>query len=425
MANSKEVAIKDLASSPEFIQELLPSAERTALLYHLSYLCLGEFPKLERIIRDRAVETQLLFGSSEALLLKCVETSDNLVTLLFPMLKKAVEKNKPNLANKYLEKAIKWIDEIIDDVGKIVKRYEKLNVDVASSTSDISTEKKQTKEQKQQQTSEMKALQKILDDLEKEINNVNEEKNKTEKKMEEKESEIQTFISTLTSKTEESSEKVSGWKKSLHVFTRIVPFISNIISYAVKMVTGTTDEPVLKAHTDVLSLLTAEKENLRKQEWEIQNKLMQHQLKLAQLKIENGDIPDANHLVEVQKCLTQIQQILIQLQVFWEKVGSLLNSLKQKTSAGEDMIEDLDDLKEEFLESVEAAKGCWTSFGKSCIKANGIFSIQAKSAYKFLEISPSSLSKDEWQTQYDIVIEKLQILGSDDNGSAAVPAIEQ
>ncbi len=70
MADCKELVSSDCTWSPEFIQELLPSAERTALLYHLSYLRLGNFPKLERLIRERAVETQMLFGSSEAVLLK-------------------------------------------------------------------------------------------------------------------------------------------------------------------------------------------------------------------------------------------------------------------------------------------------------------------------------------------------------------------
>ncbi|KAL0150650.1 hypothetical protein M9458_054067, partial [Cirrhinus mrigala] len=64
------VVASDFAWSPEFLQELLPSAKRTALLYHLSYLCLGSFPKLERLIRERALDTQLLFGSSEAVLMK-------------------------------------------------------------------------------------------------------------------------------------------------------------------------------------------------------------------------------------------------------------------------------------------------------------------------------------------------------------------
>jgi hypothetical protein len=55
--------------SPDFIRDLLPAAEKTALLYNISYLCLAKFPSLERIIRANAVEAQMLFSSSEALLL--------------------------------------------------------------------------------------------------------------------------------------------------------------------------------------------------------------------------------------------------------------------------------------------------------------------------------------------------------------------
>lgn len=68
--------------SPGFVQELLPSAERTALLYQLSYLCLGQFPKLERLLRDRALETQMLFGSSEAVLLKVRQCLTNSAILV-------------------------------------------------------------------------------------------------------------------------------------------------------------------------------------------------------------------------------------------------------------------------------------------------------------------------------------------------------
>lgn len=36
-----------------------------------------------------------------------------------------------------------------------------------------------------------------------------------------------------------------------------------------------------------------------------------------------GQMPSVTHLNEVQMCLSRIQQILVQLQKFWEKVGSL------------------------------------------------------------------------------------------------------
>lgn len=69
-----------------------------------------------------------------------------------------------------------------------------------------------------------------------------------------------------------------------------------------------------------------------------------------------GVIPSPVHLVEVQKCLSQIQQILVQLQKFWEKVGSLLDTLKEKTFVNEDLIEHLSDLKQEFVTSIEEAE---------------------------------------------------------------------
>ncbi|KAK7156033.1 hypothetical protein R3I94_006186 [Phoxinus phoxinus] len=122
MAESKELVVSDSAVLSEFAQEFLLSAQRTALLYHLSYLHLGNFPKLERQIRERALETQMLFESSEAVLKKCVGTSSNLVTSLFPGLKDSVKMNKPKVAVGYLEKTKTWIDDIIKAVDDIVER---------------------------------------------------------------------------------------------------------------------------------------------------------------------------------------------------------------------------------------------------------------------------------------------------------------
>lgn len=52
------------------IQEYLPCSQQIVLLYHASHFGLAKFPKLERLLSIRAVETQLLLGSSETLLLK-------------------------------------------------------------------------------------------------------------------------------------------------------------------------------------------------------------------------------------------------------------------------------------------------------------------------------------------------------------------
>jgi len=42
--------------------------------------------------------------------------------LLFPILKTAVERNKPTLAVKLLNKAQSWITDIITDVKEIVEK---------------------------------------------------------------------------------------------------------------------------------------------------------------------------------------------------------------------------------------------------------------------------------------------------------------
>lgn len=68
-----------------------------------------------------------------------------------------------------------------------------------------------------------------------------------------------------------------------------------------------------------------------------------------------GAIPDPEHLKDVQQSLFRIQQILVSLKKFWEKVGAMLDTLKENTFTGEDLIDDLDDLEEEFLTSIEAA----------------------------------------------------------------------
>ncbi|KAK2870510.1 hypothetical protein Q8A67_024902 [Cirrhinus molitorella] len=156
-------------SSLEFIQDPLPSAGRMALLYHPSYLCLGKFPKLERLIRERAIETQQLFGSSEAFPLKCVYTSENLVKSLLPSLKVTAEKNKPTLAWK-------WIGDIISDVKEIVTKYHKHNSDAAKSTSDIIAVKDETEKQQQKQTIEMEEIQKIVENLEGKLHRINKKK---------------------------------------------------------------------------------------------------------------------------------------------------------------------------------------------------------------------------------------------------------
>ncbi|KAK7117892.1 hypothetical protein R3I94_023191 [Phoxinus phoxinus] len=398
MSESKEI---EVASSPDFVTELLPSAQRTALLYHLSYLCLAKFPKLERVLRERAVETQLLFGSSEALLLKCAATSKNLYSTLLPALKVAVEKDKSILAIKSLEKARAWITEIVDKVGLMVDRYEKHNRSVASCTSDVIHEKAETEREKNQTTEEIEANEKVVRDLEDQLKTNNEKIAQIEATIKQKNQELYNHVK------ETSRKKSNGG-----FFSSLLPFVGAIVKLFEKADNGPESAAKTQVLSSELTQLSIEKSSLMGKEWSIHVRMTDIQLKLAGMKIKNGSIPDPVHLNDVQKCLSRIQNILIQLQKFWESVGVMLEALKDETFANEDFIED-SDMKEIFLDSINSAQGHWKAFGESCLHAKSIFSLQTKDAYKFLETSPSTLTPEQWKKEYDTVIEDLNKINPD------------
>ncbi|KAK7123273.1 hypothetical protein R3I93_021629 [Phoxinus phoxinus] len=383
--------------SPEFVQELLPAAEKTALLYHLSYLCLANFPSLERIIRTRAVETQLLFGSSDATMLKCILTSENLVQSLFPMLAMAVEKNKPILAVKFLEKARAWIKDIITDVDKIVEKYDLHNKDVATATSDVIKEKIDTDKKITEQDQELKQIEKTLNEMKSELQKTTEELAETEKNINSKTQEIQEF-----------AKSISKTSKGLGIFAAIVPFIGLIVKSIYDAVKNPEDAAHIKALEAQLNILIANKTALKQKQWQVQLQTIDWQMKAAKASFDRNSIPDPIYLNEVQKSLSKVQEILIQLKNFWESVGQMLDYLEQKTFVGEGLIEDLADLKDEFLDSIKVAGNAWICFGAGCQQASVMFKLQTKDAYKFLEVSPSSLSKEEWDIEYASVKEKLK-----------------
>ncbi|XP_036420084.1 uncharacterized protein LOC118803710 [Colossoma macropomum] len=398
MANSKEVVSVTSAWSTGFIEELLPSSQQVSLLYHLSYLCLAKFPKLERLLRMRAVETQLLFGSSEAVLLKCVGTSQNLISSLFPMLTHAVEKNKPTMAIKFLEKARTWINEIIRDVEKMVERYDIHNRDVATTTSDIITEKKETEKQLTQLSQETEAMKQEINKLEAELNKTTAQLTETERQIDAKNRELQNHVRDAAAKS-----------SSLSIFAAIVPFIGPIIKSICEAKTAPGVAEKTKALESELNRLSAEKISVKQREWNLQVQTIDWRMKLAKLQIDKDSIPEPTHLGEVQRFLTKIQKILNELKRFWENVYSLLGTIKDQTFVGEDIVEDAD-FKDVFLKSICKASEMWAFFGCSCSKAVQIFRVQSKDAYKFLEIEPSSLSQDVWQKEYDRVKNQLQQL---------------
>ncbi|XDV48222.1 hypothetical protein PO909_017672, partial [Leuciscus waleckii] len=312
-------------------------------------------------------------------MLKCILTSENLVQSLFPMLMTAVKKNKAILAVKSLGNAQAWITDIITDVEKIVDRFVSHIEDVVSAASDVYQEKEETDKKITEQDQELKLTEKALNDMKSELQETTAELHETEKKIKSKNHEIQEFARSITQKS-----------RCLGIFAAVVPCIGPIV----KSIYDASHDPEQVAHLKALAaelnILIADKTALKQKQWQIQLQIFDWQMKVDRASTDRKSIPDPIHLPEVQKSLTKIHDILGELLNFWVKVRVLLDSLKQKTFAGEDLIEDLI-LKDEFLDSIKKAKEAWSSFGSDCQKASAIFQLQTKDAYRFLEVSPSSL----------------------------------
>ncbi|KAL6485517.1 hypothetical protein MHYP_G00049090 [Metynnis hypsauchen] len=396
MAQSKEVVPYKLWDTG-FIDELVPCSQQVSMLYNLSYLCLAKFPKLERLLRMRAVETQLLFVSSEAVMLKCAGTSENLVSSLFPMLKLAIETNKPMLAVRYLEKAKTWIKEITDDVKQIAERYNVHNKDLALTTSDVITEKKEIKKASAALSREIEIIDKALTDLEDQKTKATEELQKIEEQIVSKRNAITGLVVT---------DSVA--EKLIQILICLLPQVSFFIEL-IHLIGGGS----LRISTNILELdlnqLATEKNSLKQKVWMLELKIFETQVKRDTLQADKDSLPGLDHFELVQRCLTKIQDTLIQLKGFWDNVSSLLDTMKNKTFVNEYLIEE-PDLHDMFLKSIQTASEIWEKFGGSCVKAVEIFRVQSKGAYSFLEIDPSSLSEEDWQTEFNKVKDQLQQL---------------
>ncbi|XP_036438351.1 uncharacterized protein LOC118815989 [Colossoma macropomum] len=394
MAQSKELVSTNEEWNPVFTEELLPCSQKVSLLYHLSYLCLGKFSNCERLLRMRVLETQLLFVSSEAVLLKCLGTSQNLVSALFPMLKLAVEKDKPEIAKNYLEKARTWIEENIQEVNRIIERYDLLNKNLALSTLDINAEKTEMEKKSAQLLQENEEIKKTLKTLEEMLEETNEKLTETEKTIGDKNLELQNLVKHFVSFSKQGHKRFEQLSAS-------VPFTIECSSAL-----ATSPGAVEKINTlqSEVNRLASEKATLSQKQWDIQVQITDWQMKLAKQKIDQDSIPDEVHLGKVQHNLSLMQQIFNKLGKFWEKVHKNLGIIKDKTV--EDFVDP--DLKEGFLMIIEKALEIWGRFGGSFGKGAQIFRAQSRDAYHYLEIDPSSLSEEEWQKEYDSVKNQLR-----------------
>lgn len=395
------------AISPKFTTDLLPAAERTALLFQLSYLYLAGYPELEELIRKRALKSRLLFVSSERVMFKCLCTSDNLVKSLFPILKVAVQKNKTEMAKTYLAKAQDWISEIITAAKEMVAGYNKESTALSSTTSTIYNKKiKETR-----MTGEMTKLKKQLEALQEQLE-------KIKKNLEAK----QADINEATSKCDQQIQHMATYDKELaarHTFS------FGFFWWRSAVKTHDTNGNILDKLDHILQKHMSDMDQLKREEQQVQNTIMAIAMKLMTLELEQGSIPSPEHLEEVKRCLVRIQDVLIQILRFWEHVGEMLKKLEQQTFSGKELMDDLKDFKEIFLDSITTAEQAWQAFGQSCIRSQEVFDIQAKDAYKFLETNPASLSEEEKQKLCEAVNKKLKEIYHEPESAeppAALPA---
>lgn len=117
-------------------------------------------------------------------------------------------------------------------------RYEKHNYNVASSTSDLITEKAETEKEKVETSSEIESLGKIVDKFQDDLKKIFEEIGETETKIQEKNAELQNHVSDICRKSH-----------GLGILAAIVPFIGPII----KSIYDTSTAPGATAKTTALT----------------------------------------------------------------------------------------------------------------------------------------------------------------------------
>ncbi|KAG1934280.1 hypothetical protein F2P79_019904 [Pimephales promelas] len=313
------------------------------------------------------------------------------------MLVIAVEKNKPTLAVKFLEKAQVWITDIITDVKGIVQRYDSHNKDLSSAASYVIQEKEETDKNNAQQDQKLKGNEEALGNMKQLRDDKTKEIVEIDKKISSKTKEIQDYLRSKT--------KANG---DLDIVAAVILFIGPISKSIYDLIKDPDQVAHMKALKAQLNVLIAEKTDLKQKQWEVQLQIIDQQMKVARAYFKRNSIPEPIHLDEVQKSLSKIRGILGDVLNFWEDVDNRLESLKQKTFAGEDFLEEFDIFKDHFIGSIQKAKEAWSCFSYDCQQASVMFRLQTRDAYKFLEVNPSSLSKEEWERTYKSVKKQLE-----------------
>ncbi|XP_069054365.1 uncharacterized protein [Lepisosteus oculatus] len=392
-------ADRQLMNDMDMFRDLLPAAEKTALLFHLSYLCLATHPELERKLRLKATESQQLFASSEVLLLQCASTGTNIVGTMLPMIRTAVKKRNVQLAKMFLDKSKGWIKDICHQVDRSVEKYEALGRGVGDTCSDVVKTKADKEQQKKEKSAEAQALEGQSSKLDTSVKQLQGERDQMEKDIQDKNKELQGLIISIGERD-----------RKFAIVAAVVPILGNMINAIQKAANDPKDKAAVESLKVQLEELHKSKDAKVSELWQKEKELIRLQLDYAKVQIDIGSIGDPKMLAEVQKCLTRIQDILLQMKKFWETTGVALDILTKTTFAGEHMLDFLEECEADFLSSLDKAEPIWESFCNVCMHVRGMFILQSKEAYRFLEVSPSALSKEQWQQEYDGVVAQLDKL---------------
>ncbi|XP_069054364.1 cingulin-like [Lepisosteus oculatus] len=392
-------ADRQLMNDMDMFRDLLPATEKTALLFHLSYLCLAAHPELERKLRLKATESQQLFASSEVLLLQCASTGTNILGTMLPMIRTAVKKRNVELAKMFLDKSKGWIKDICHQLDRSVEKYEALGRGVGDTCRDVVEIKEDQEQQEKRKSAEAQALEGQSSKLDTSVKQLQGERDQLEKDIQDKIKELQGLIISIGERD-----------RKFAIVAAVVPILGSMIYAIQKAVNDPKDKVALESLRVQLEELYKSKDTKVSELWQKEKELFRLQLDYAKVQINIGSIGDPSTLAEVQECLTRVKDILLQMKKFWEMTGVALDTFKQRTFTREDTLDVLEDCEKDFLSSLDEAEPIWKSFCNVCMHVRGMFILQSKEAYRFLEVSPSALSKEQWQQEYKRVVAQLDKL---------------
>ncbi|KAA0701608.1 hypothetical protein E1301_Tti022478 [Triplophysa tibetana] len=218
------------------------------------------------------------------------------------------------------------------------------------------------------------------------------------------------------------NEVIKQWVTEVQEWAH-TDLLETSLRYVVENMTddeGTSENLVSSHYSDVAAstrdIITEKKETEKKRQQQTSEmEALQKSVEALEANAKQINLTSQLSIItpldELQLCLSQIHQSDSASEVLGESDFSAGHT-EEKDLHREVWIEELEDMKEEFVESIDTAEElnfdedvCFISsdvkcplnrdgHSLSCMKANNIFSVQASQAYRFLEINISCPSKE-------------------------------